>query len=391
MNRKAERPHILVNALLLDTSATYRGAGISQYSQALLDAIGRIRPEMDVTVVTGDKQWSPPTSMHVYRPHWPVRHPVARIAWEQGRLPFLLRTSGARLYHGLAFIVPLSTRHIPLVVTVHDLSFVHFPETLPPAKALYLKWLTRTSVRRAHHVIAVSESTRRDVIAWSGIPARKVSTVPNGVSPRFRPLPPDEVRAWREKKGLPARFILYVGTLQPRKNVDTLIRAYARWRGRARTSPPPLILAGAKGWYYEDLFRLTASLGLEEAVHFPGYIPPEELPYWYNAATLFAYPSLFEGFGLPVLEAMACGTPVVAAATSALPEVVGDGGLLLPPKDVDAWAQALASLLSDPARRDELRGRGLQRAKRFSWERTARETVAVYHRLLDGYDGRSTV
>jgi len=383
MNGKADRPHIIINALLLDTSATYRGAGISQYSRHLLEALSHIQDGMDVTAVIGDKTWHPPEPIRPYRPQWPVHHPVGRIIWEQTRMPYILKSLKAHLYHGLAFIAPLVTS-IPSVVTVHDLSFVHFPNTFPPLKAFYLKWGTRTSVHRAQRVITVSESTRQDLIAWARLSPDKVITVPNGVSSRFRPLPRSVIDTWRARKGLPETFILYVGTLQPRKNVETLLRAYAEL-----TAPPPLILAGAKGWYYHTIFHLVTSLGLERHVLFPGYLPPEELPYWYNAATLFAYPSLFEGFGLSVLEAMACGTPVVVANTSALPEVVADAGLLVPPRDVKAWVRALDTLLHDPDLQYTLRERGISRARSFSWTRTARETLAVYQHIMDGRHGRT--
>ena len=219
----------------------------------------------------------------------------------------------------------------------------------------------------------------------AGSSTRPGEDVYNGVEPRFRPLPADQVAAWRARQGLPERFILYLGTLQPRKNVETLVRAFARWQERvpSQARDVVLVLAGAKGWFYERLFRLVEDLRVAGRVVFPGYVPNEDLPWWYNAATVFAYPSLFEGFGLPVLEAMACGTPVLAANTSSLPEIVGDAGILLPPKDVEAWATALCEVVVEAEKRHLLAKRGQERARLFSWERTARETLAVYQEVLE--------
>ncbi len=381
----AGREHIVLNALLLNLASTYRGAGISAYEQHLLTSMAAVGGSMTLTAVVAERTWQPPHPMRVHRaPSWTAQ-PILRILWEQTRLPVLVRRLKAHLFHGLAFVAPLWGLSIPRVITVHDLSFVRFPETLPSWKARYLRWFTRQSLRQAARVITVSEHTRRDVLAWVHLPPESVVTVPNGVEARFYPLPAAQVREWQARRGLPRRFILYLGTLQPRKNLETLIRAYARWRQQASAAAHDiaLVLAGARGWFFAHLFRLVDELGLREHVHFPGYVPSDELPLWYNAATLFAYPSLFEGFGLPVLEAMACGTPVLVASTSSLPEIVGGAGVLLPPTDVEAWAEALTSLLHDDERRAFLGRAARERAQHFSWERTARETLAVYQGVLD--------
>ncbi len=388
MNAQGRPAHVVLNALLLNLAPTYRGAGISHYQQQLLAGMARESrgSDLKITALVSDARWHPPTPLRVYRPRWPTHQPIARILWEQLWQANVLGRLQADLYHSLAFVGPQWGVRVPQVITVHDLSFWRYPQTLPAWKAFYLRQLTRRSIRRAARVIAVSESTRQDVLRWAQVPSERVVTVPNGVDARFRPLPSQDVAAWRARKGLPERFLLYLGTLQPRKNLETLLKAYARWRRQAPALAAgiPLILAGAKGWYYEHLFQLVDELGLSGAVHFAGYVPAQELPLWYNAATLFLYPSLFEGFGLPVLEAMACGTPVVVADTSSLPEMVADAGLILPPRDVDAWAQGIASLLTDEAYRVDLARRGQERARQFSWERTARETLAVYQDVLGG-------
>ncbi|MBM4466901.1 MAG: glycosyltransferase family 4 protein, partial [Chloroflexi bacterium] len=249
------------------------------------------------------------------------------------------------------------------------------------------------SARKARRVIAISQSTQRDVVRLLGVPPDKVEVVYCGLDEAFRPLAKDQVAAFRSKRGLPERFILFVGTIEPRKNVTRLIEAFATLRpcdpATLRPCDPAtlkLAIGGAKGWFYEDVFARVEELGLEDKVMFPGYIPASELPLWHNAAELFVYPSLYEGFGLPPLEAMACGTPVVAANTSSLPEVVGQAGLTVDPLDVEGLAEAMRRALGDEALRQEMRERGLQRAKGFSWTKTAQETVQVYRRAMEGGD-----
>jgi glycosyltransferase involved in cell wall biosynthesis len=204
------------------------------------------------------------------------------------------------------------------------------------------------------------------------------------VDEAFRQLPVEQVEAFRAAQHLPDRFVLYLGTLEPRKNVDGLVQAYARWRERDATAPP-LIVAGAKGWYYDTIFELIKSRKLEQAVRLPGYIPQESLPLWYNAASLFVYPSHFEGFGLPVLEAMACGTPVITSTVSSLPEVTGTDGVarLVDPGDTEALAGALAEVMAQGDLRMAMGQRGLARAKEFSWQKTAQQTVAIYRKVLN--------
>ena len=376
--------HVVLNALLLDLSPTYRGAGISHYQQRLLEALGRMGKGWQMTALVHERRWQPPPGLRSYMCPGLTARPVGRILWEQLWQPWVLRRLGAHVYHGLAFAGPLWSAHIPQVITVHDLSFVRFPETLPSWKARYLRWITSRSVRNAQRVIAVSEHTRQDLLRWLALPSAKVVTVHNGVDPHFRPLPAREVGAWRAARGMPEQFILYVGTLQPRKNLETLLRAYATWRRQAprEVREIPLILAGARGWYTRQLFRLVERLDLTSWVRFPGYVPRAELPYWYNAATLFVYPSRFEGFGLPVLEAMACGTPVVVARASSLPEVVGEAGVLVAPDDVSGWVAAIQQVLADAEWRHYLGALARQRAALFSWERTARRTLAVYSEVL---------
>ncbi|MCX6030263.1 MAG: glycosyltransferase family 1 protein [Chloroflexi bacterium] len=379
-----------LNAHLLSLTQTYRGAGINGYIYQLLRHLPAADGGFAYAAYLHDPRFEAPNRLTVRRSRWDTRSPWRRIAWEQTRLA--VESRGLALLHGLAYATPLAAA-CPTVVTVHDLSFLRFPEAFRPFNRYYLGFITRISTRRAARVIAVSESTRQDVIALCGVAPERVVVVPNGVTEAFCPAPPDAVAEFRRRKGLPERFILYLGTLEPRKNLARLVEAYALWRNGARSETGPtgamggsegvkLVIAGAKGWYYEQIFARVRELGLGDDVIFPGFVPADELPFWYRAAELFVYPSLFEGFGLPVLEALACGAPVVTSAASALPEVAGEAALLANPEDTAALANAIGRAMGDPVLREQLAVAGPRQAARFSWSRTAVETAAVYRAAL---------
>lgn len=391
--------HIGLNAHLLAGRAGYRSAGIHHYLAQLLRHLPEADPNLRYTLFLGPETraggplpsppspdkgggWQPNSDgrWQVIRSRWPTQHPPVRILWEQTALPLAAR--GLDLLHGLAFVAPLLAP-CPTVVTVYDLSFLRMPERFRRGNRWYLQMFTRWSCHRARRIIAISQNTRRDLVALFGLPAERIDVVTPGVGPQFRPLPPDQVAAFRRAKGLPDHFVLYLGTLEPRKNLSTLLEAFARLRAQPNRHLK-LVLAGGKGWMFAEMFARVRALGLENAVIFPGYVPDEELPLWYNAATVFVYPSLYEGFGMPPLEALACGTPAIVSNASALPEVVGEAGVLVRPDDVGEWAQALQRVLDDAALRAELGARGRAHAARFSWERAAAETVAVYRRILEG-------
>ncbi len=381
-NRQQESPgclargHVALNALLLSPEAGYRNAGVSQYIQALLRALPVTSDGLQLTAFVGAGADCPFPGWQVRRSRLPGHRPPLRILWEQGLQPIALRQAGVDLVHAPVNVGPL-VRTCPLVVTVHDLSFELYPETFRPAQRLYQSALTRWTARHAERVIAVSESTRADLVRRFGLPAERVTVVPNGVDDTFKPLPAADVEAFRREKGLPEHFALCVATLEPRKNIVRLLEAFARL-----PDAPPLILCGGKGWYFDTIFATIERLGLAGRVHLPGYIPQAELPLWYNAADWFIYPSLYEGFGLPALQALACGTPAIVSQASSLPEVVGDAALLVDPLDVEAMTEVLAQALPDAGLAASLRQAGPQRARQFTWARTARETVAVYRAVL---------
>jgi glycosyltransferase involved in cell wall biosynthesis len=244
-----------------------------------------------------------------------------------------------------------------------------------------LSLFTALSARRARRVIAISESTKRDVVKLLGVPPDRVYVVYCGVDDTFRPLPAADVAQFRRERALPDRFILFLGTLEPRKNVKTLVQAYGRWRV-AESDVPKLVVAGGKGWFYDQIFAEVERLGLTGEVIFPGYVMQQELPLWYNASDIFVYPSRYEGFGLPVLEAMTCGTPVVTTNVASLPEVAGDAALLVSPDDEAQLLDAMRRASSDGSLRQEMVTKGLARAADFTWARTARQTLDAYDRAL---------
>jgi glycosyltransferase involved in cell wall biosynthesis len=285
----------------------------------------------------------------------------------------------------MAFVAPLFSP-CPTVVTVLDLSFLRFPEAFKGCKRAYLTQMTRLSARRAAKVIAISESTRQDVIELLGVPAERVVRIYCGADPHFRPLPAEEVAAFRREKGLPERFVLFLGTIEPRKNAIALIEAFAALTaaGPRQTKDVQLILAGGRGWLAEPIYARVEELGLADRARFTGYVPEEEKALWYNAATCFCYPSLYEGFGLPPLEAMACGVPVVTSNVSSLPEVVGEAALTVDPLDSAALCEALRRVLIDDDLHAELSALGPARARLFSWDEAARQTADVYRQVGEG-------
>jgi len=371
-----------LNAHLLSFDTTYRQAGVSRYIEALLRHVPDVAPDDDLVVFAGPQR--PPAaagfdqSIEWRHSRLPTARPPVRIAWEQTAGVIAARRERLDVLHSPVNVVSMGVS-TPQVVTVHDLAFHHFPEQYPGMKQRYLKAMTRLSIRKAAAVITVSEATRRDVIDVYGADPERVIAVPNGVDDTMRPLADDEVSQFRERNRLPDRFVLFLGTLQPRKNIEVLIRALALL---ADDIDWPLVIAGARGWMYDSLFALVDELDLKERVRFTGHVPAEDLVFWYNAATILIYPSRYEGFGLPLLEAMACGTAVIAANTSSLPEVVGDSGLLVEPDDVEGFTAAMRTLAGDDSYRQQLEQSGLDRAASFTWRNTARQTVDIYHHVL---------
>lgn len=303
-----------------------------------------------------------------------------RWVWDQITIPQLARQSKADILHQPCFSTPIFYRG-KVVVTIHDLISVFFGHNIPFwSRQFFGKWMPFT-YRFADHLIAVSEHTKKDAIKVLGIPADKITVIHEAADEKYQVIENKKIIAEvRQKYDLGNDpFILHVGTLEPRKNLPFLVRAFAE--AKAEIGSTKLVITGKKGWYYEGLFQLVDELKLNDEVIFTGYVEDEDIPALYNAARLFAFPSLYEGFGLPPLEAMACGTPVISSNTSSMPEVVGEAGILLAPENEHRWAEALISVLNNEKQWKELRQRGLDQAKKFSWEKCAQETIAVYEKV----------
>jgi glycosyltransferase involved in cell wall biosynthesis len=308
------------------------------------------------------------------------RNPGSRLIWEQTLFPQLVKKSGVNLLHSLHYTRPMK---LPCasVVTFHDMTFFLYPELHTRAKRLFFPLAIRASARRADALIAVSESTRQDVIRVLGISPEKILTTQSGVDPVFRPIN-DTVAKGKiaEKYDLPERFILYVGLIEPRKNLPMLISAFKRLIDSGEDYK--LVLVGRYGWMYEELLKQINNLDLEGMIHFTGYVSQEDLPLVYNLSSLFVYPTIYEGFGLPVLEAMACGVPVITTDVSSLPEIVGEAGMLVPVNDVKALYGAMIEVLRDEDLRRKMINKGIQRAAKFTWEQTAKLTFQVYQQVM---------
>jgi glycosyltransferase involved in cell wall biosynthesis len=310
----------------------------------------------------------------------PDKSPARRLLWEQMTLPRLVRGSNVALLHSLHYTRPLSLS-CASVVTFHDMTFFLYPHLHTRSKRIFFPTAIRLSARNADALIAVSENTKKDAVRLLGVPEDKITAIPHGVGEEFHPISDARLlEDIRLKYSLPQDFILNVGVVEPRKNLTLLLKSYQRLRLQGISLP--LVIVGSLGWMYEDVFRLAESLGIKEQVHFTGYVPTRDLPIIYNLSRVFVYPSIYEGFGLPPLEAMACGIPVITTAVSSMPEHVGDAGILIPPQDEKALTNALQKLINDSTLQEELSSKGPERASQFTWKRTAQETLKVYESVL---------
>lgn len=357
----------------------YSQAGIGQYILHLVDGLAAVDHENEYVLLQSRKDNTTILEKPNFRrvSLWtPSHHRLERHS-----LNVELMRLGLDVLHSPDFIPP----HRPScksVITVHDLAFLLYPHFLTRESARYYGHIDQ-AVRWTDHIISVSESTKRDTIQHLGVAEDKITVVHEAANPIFRPVDREEATEQvRNRHGVDGPYILFVSTIEPRKNVPSLVRAL--WQiQECYKEDVRLVLAGGRGWLFEDAFAMVEELKLDGRVHFLGRVSSEDLLYLYNAAQMLAHPAFYEGFGLPPLEAMACGLPVIVSNVASLPEVVGDAALLVDPHDVDELTFAMWRVLNDPDLCQEMREKGLKQAGCFSWERAARETAAIYQQVFE--------
>ena len=354
--------------------------GVGYYSEHLLRHLVSRADSDAITVISNrpiDTAISLPPSVRTHvSAGW-----APRLVWMQAHAPRLLRRLQADVVHFTNGMAPMALS-VPTVVTIHDMSLTMYPRFHPPRRVALNRPFVSVAARRADAIITVSETARRDIVRLFGIDERRVHVVHEAAAPAFRPVRDAAVlHDVRERYGLADRFVLYVGTIEPRKNLPLLLEAFAR-RRRAGDLPHQLVCVGPYGWLSRDVDNQIDRLGVRDAVRFTGYVPFADLPSFYSLAEMFVFPSVYEGFGLPAIEAMACGCPVVVGAAAALAEVGGDAVHRVDPLSADSLGDVLVSLARDRDRRKAMSQRGLRRAEMFSWDRTAAETLDVYRRVL---------
>jgi len=371
-----------MNITIDASAAVHKRAGIGRYTQELITALLELndsaKPEIRIFYNRAHEAHAQPPLDQL--PHFrlntqdkPWRLRVLLANWFKWSQDNLFQTN---LFHATDNVLPYLSR-TSSIFTLHDLTHHFYPQTQAPANRWYLQLMMSRFLRTADLITADSESSRLDAIKLYNLPTEKIHTVPLGVHPRFQPANPADILALRQSHGLPDKFLLHLGTIEPRKNLGFLLDAL---EGNDHL---PLVIAGKQGWADSDLLHRLDDQARLGRVILLGYIPDEVLPILYSTADAFVFTSLYEGFGLPILEAMACGTPVICTNTSSLPEIAGDAALLVPPTDVRTLRQAMERLWDNRPLQAELSAKGRQRAAQFTWQRTAQQTLVMYHQLLE--------
>lgn len=358
----------------------YRREGIARYILELAARLPQVIDHPDVHLVIFQSRRAPHAAamtgnVHLARVWTPPHH-----RWEQRLWPLEVSLRRVALLHSPDFIPPFSGS-FRRVITVHDLHFLKYPDFMTAESRRYYAGQIGRAVQVADHIIADSRTTQADLMAHFGVPPERISVIYLGASSMCRPLPEGRVREVLRALDLEPGYVLFVGTWEPRKNIPLLLRAYARLLDR-RPAAPPLVLAGRRGWLYQEILEWPHRLRIADRLRWIEGPDDQTLAALYNGAAFLVFPSLYEGFGLPALEAMACGTPVVVSDRGALPEVVGEAGWILPAEDEGRWAEAMEALLEDAEARALMRRKALERAAQFSWDRAAAETWAVYRKVL---------
>ncbi|MDZ4671795.1 MAG: glycosyltransferase family 1 protein [Phototrophicales bacterium] len=366
------------------TPAYEQGAGIGRTVRGLVSALATIDTTTDYRLfVAGANIETLPSILapnFAYRPSRISPKWWARI-WHRVQIPYAIENILGKisLYHATDFVLPPIHKKTKSLVTIHDLSFVRVPETASPSLKKYLDVVVPRSIMRATHIHAVSEATRQDIITLYNTPPSKISVIFNALEPHFKPTPP--TAELFTKYAIPSvPYIVTVGTVQPRKNYSRLVKALVQLR---KHHDMHLVVAGGRGWLEDEFYATIRDTGMTDNVHVTGFVADSDLPALYSGAICMAFPSVYEGFGIPPLEAMACGVPVVSSNTSSLPEVVEEAALLIDPYSVDDIHNALERVITDQELRDTLITRGFIQAKKFTWEKSAHQLHHLYRQLLE--------
>jgi glycosyltransferase involved in cell wall biosynthesis len=307
--------------------------------------------------------------------------PLGKLIQKMFLIPLYIKKNNPDVIHDTYHFAPfLFLKKFKKVITVYDITPILYPETHKISRIFMHKYFFSPILKSSDKIISISENTKRDIIKHFKIPEDKIKVIPLAANENFRKLDENETSKIKSKYNINFPFILYVGTLEPRKNIPNLLNAFYKIK-KQQGIAHKLVIAGGKGWKYNEIFETIEKLNLQNDVIFTGYVPDEDLPGLYNAADLFVYPSLYEGFGLPPLEAMQCGTPVITSNTSSLPEVVGDAGIMVNPHDIGELANKMYEVLTNKDLRKELSKKGIERAKLFSWKKCAEETLKVYEEV----------
>ncbi|MCU0499332.1 MAG: glycosyltransferase family 4 protein [Anaerolineae bacterium] len=373
-------------AIAIDYTPAYeQGGGIGRYVRELIQAVIPLPTAYAYRLfVAGYQPAKALPFASNERVNWattPITPKTFARYWHRLRIPYPTIeawTGPIRLFHGTDFVLPPLRRDTKALLTIHDLSYIHTPESASPRLKAYLERVVPRSLARADHILADSSASKQDIIAHYGVDPAKITVLLSGVNPSFRRV---DATAARLKYGIgDAPYLFTIGTVQPRKNYERLIAAFERL---APNFPDlKLVIAGGKGWLDDPIYAALSRSAYQDRIRFIGFAEDADLPALYSGAALVPFISLYEGFGFPVIESMACGTPVVASNVSSIPEAAGDAAILVDPRDLDAITESCRRVLEDSALRADLIKKGYAQAARFTWERAARELLSIYAEVL---------
>ena len=363
-------------------SVDIRQSGVGNYVTHLIKGLNAVdRKHQYALMITTTQRGHLPDDLKAFENYavpFSNENHVLGDPWEFFLLPGSLRNRGVDLFHGPAFMAPPFHRGFRSIATIHDLVAFHHPQTIPTKYAYYMRFLIGLMIRKATCIITDTKVIRQEIIDEFHVSQERVFAVPIAVSDLFRPVTdPARIRHIKERFGIKKHYFLHVGNIEPRKNLTSLFLAFRRIREKIRKDYQ-LVVVGKKGWLYGDIFETLRESGLTDDVVFTGYVREEDIPVLYSGAEFFVFPSLYEGFGLPVLEAMRCGTPVLTSHVSSMPEVAGEAALYVDPCSVEDISEKVLKLAYDDTLKARLREKGFIQASKFTWEKTARETLKVY-------------